>query len=253
MPREPGNPRLELHNRQCENFHRGNQVEWESIRDENTQNPNAGNGGDLVKHTVYLSTIRFLLTREPWKRDIRVRECRAGRGLYRLAPEHQWRKLLSCLLRDPGKDGNSVLLRDAQRAALQALGCWPDAPEQLQWYAGSAVTNTFALAQTGEGARSLDLYEKQPGTRQILRSVLHETGAAKSMRLGVLPSAENEKEFDGVRQVEENIPTWNRGDVVLLDPFKMKDQNERDSYGRIVDALIKRASAVTQNRPMVVT
>jgi hypothetical protein len=60
------------------------------------------------------------------------------------------------------------------------------------------------------------------------------------MRLCVLPSTENEKEFDGVRQVEENIPTWNRGDVVLLDPFKMKDQNERDTYGRIVDALITR-------------
>jgi len=79
------------------------------------------------------------------------------------------------------------------------------------------------------------------------------------MRLGVLPSAENEKEFDGVRQVEENIPTWNRGDVVLLDPFKMKDQNERDSYGRIVDALIDirpRRSPKTgqwwspENRPM---
>ncbi len=219
-----------------------NQVEWESVRDENTQNSNAGNGGDLVKHTVYLSTVRFLITREPWKREIRIRECHAGRGLYRLAPEHQWRKLLLCLFRDAGKHSNSVLLRDAQRAALQALGCWPDAPEQLEWYAGSAVTNAFALAQTGEGARSLDLYEKQPGTREVLRSVLHKTEAAQSIRLSVLPPNENEKEFDGVRHVEENMPAWNRGDVVLLDPFKMKDQNERDSYGRVVDALIRRAA-----------
>lgn len=48
----------------------------------NEQNRNAGNGGDLVKHTVYLATLDFLLKREPWHQGMRLRECHAGRGIY---------------------------------------------------------------------------------------------------------------------------------------------------------------------------
>jgi hypothetical protein len=84
----------------------------------------------------------------------------------------------------------------------------------LQWYAGSAVTNAFALAQTGDGRRSLNLYEQQPETRQVLRSVLQAVPVfSNGMQLRVPPSSENEKEFDGERHVEENISTWNRGDA----------------------------------------
>ena len=56
------------------------------IDDHNDQNHNAGNGGDLIKHTVYLTLLETLLEREPWRSEIRLRECHAGQRLQRSAP-----------------------------------------------------------------------------------------------------------------------------------------------------------------------
>ena len=58
---------------------------WQQLSDpENPENRNAGNGGDLCKHTVYLAILDYLLARPPWSEQLRVRECHAGRGMYRI-------------------------------------------------------------------------------------------------------------------------------------------------------------------------
>jgi hypothetical protein len=36
-------------------------MDFKPMDDPDKQNKNAGNGGDLVKHTVYLATLDFLL------------------------------------------------------------------------------------------------------------------------------------------------------------------------------------------------
>jgi len=122
---------------------------WRGQRDpENPENSNAGNGGDLVKHTVYLAVLNYLLAHSPWKEQLRVRECHAGRGMYRipsLDPAGR-RPLLTCLF-DPFDVDVGIPLHDLQRATQTALDVWPDHPDDLEWYSGSAVLNAWVLAR----------------------------------------------------------------------------------------------------------
>lgn len=218
-------------------------MDWATVEDQNIQNPNAGNGGDLVKHTVYLSTIGYLLSEQPWKQDLRIRECHAGRGIYRLGRWHQWRNALSALLSCP-KGEARVLLRDVERAVLEGLGCWPQSPDQLEWYAGSALLNGWALAQNANGKRVLDLYEKEPDTRSVLRGALGAAGFNDQIQLHVLPTVEDNMPFDGERYVEAWMQTWGKNDLVLLDPFarwrKKGHQHDRDLYASIIKGLVHR-------------
>ena len=74
-------------------------MSWQQLSDpENPGNPNASNGGDPCKHTVYLAVLDYLLARPPWSEQLRVRECHAGRGLYRV-PADGRRSSLQCLYR----------------------------------------------------------------------------------------------------------------------------------------------------------
>ena len=64
---------------------------WMLQTDQNRQNGNAGNGGDLVKHTVYLALLDELLKHEPWRSNLRLRECHAGReSTGRFGKQHVW-------------------------------------------------------------------------------------------------------------------------------------------------------------------
>src|SRR5271167_4312583 len=111
----------------------------------NIENRNAGNGGDLMKHTVYLVTLRFLLGHEPWRQGLRLRECHAGRGIYDIPEWDARRRLLSCFYANP-LDKNAVLLQRAQRNILGRLGCEPDGLRRLKWYVGSSLINVFTSA-----------------------------------------------------------------------------------------------------------
>lgn len=218
-------------------------MEWRSRQDINIQNPNAGNGGDLVKHTVYLATIHYLMAQQPWKQNIRVRECHAGRGIYRLQAGHHWRHVLSSLLSTP-RLVDPVLLRDTQRAILEALRCWPDVSDKVEWYAGSALMNACALAQDKAGSRMLDLYEYEPDTRRVLRSVLDMGTIAEGIQVNVLPESEDGVLFDGERHVESTMCAWTKGDLILLDPFakwrRQEHQSFRNVYAAIIEALLHR-------------
>ena len=47
---------------------------WRQLQDPmNPENKNAGNGGDMAKHTVYLTVLDFLLAHSPWSAEIRIR------------------------------------------------------------------------------------------------------------------------------------------------------------------------------------
>jgi len=121
-------------------------MNWKSLDDpENIENRNAGNGGDLVRHTVYLAVLRFLLGREPWSKGLVLRECHAGRGIYRIPATDPRLRLLLCLWTDP-EAGSEVLLHRAQRLVLGGLRCWRNPLDGFHWYAGSALINAFTLA-----------------------------------------------------------------------------------------------------------
>lgn len=219
---------------------------WKIMDDPaNIENRNAGNGGDLVKHTVYLSTLRFLLTHEPWSQGLYLRECHAGRGIYHIPNGDARCRLLSCLYSNPAST-DTILLQSNQSRILGALGCWPDVVEGLQWYAGSALINAFALADAHPGLHTLDLYEQQPQTRRILRSVLTNMNFQARLSVSVLSGEEQDQEFDGEAHIEDLIGGWGKRDVVLLDPFAMwrqsHHQRQRDRYGAIVDGILRRGA-----------
>jgi hypothetical protein len=217
-------------------------MNWKLIEDpDNRENKNAGNGGDLVKHTVYLATIRFLMGRKPWSDGLFLRECHAGRGMYRISDEPR-RNGLASLYSDPGEKGHPILLQSAQRDVLSALSCWPGADQAVAWYAGSALINAFAL-NDNPGVSSLDLYECMPETRRVLRSVLAE--AKLRVPATVLPVEEQDQNFDGEEYIKATVGRWGKQNLMLLDPFAMwrqaEHQAQRDRYGAIIDGLIARA------------
>jgi hypothetical protein len=220
-------------------------MSWRQLHDpENPENRNAGNGGDLVKHTVYLTTLDYLLARFPWSNELRVRECHAGRGMYAIPGDDARRPLLECLY-DPLDADVGVFLHDAQRASQSALGLWPANPAHFGWYSGSAVLNAWRLGLADAGNHRLELYEQAPATRRILRALFASPGLQLSrLDVRILPEPEDHRAFDGELHIENNISAWSCQDLVLLDPFAMwrqdQDQLRRDHYGRIIDSLVDR-------------
>jgi hypothetical protein len=195
---------------------------WRDLVDDNPENASAGSSDDLVKHTVYLAALAWLLERAPWRRGMRLRECHAGRGVYRL-PEGDPRRALSAdLLR------TDLLLAGAQRDALDAL----DAGKG--WYAGSALLVARLLARAG--IHRYEGYEWFPATRRVLASVLRE-GAALDANV---PLAGEDARFDGESHLAMRMASFGLEDVVLLDPFGLwlreKHAFRRARYRRILEA-----------------
>jgi hypothetical protein len=218
---------------------------WRQLHDpDNPENGNAGNGGDLGKHTVYLAVLDYLLARSPWSTELRVRECHAGRGMYRIPAGNIRRPLLECLYNPLGADV-AVLLHDVQRASQSALAVWPAALADFEWYSGSAVVNAWRLGTAQAGRHQLELYELAAETRAVLRAVFAAPGLQlPSVGVRILPEPEDHGDFDGELHIERSIATWNAQDLVLLDPFAMwrqaQDQPRRNRYRRIVERLTAR-------------
>lgn len=186
----------------------------------NPENRNAGNGGDLVKHCVYLSFLQSLLRRPPWHDGLRLHECHAGRGMYRIDPGDPRRALLANLT-----DG---VLATAQTHAREALSLDSD------WYAGSALLNLMTLTTNG-GTHRYTGYEWAPDTRRILGGVLAEAGGSVET---LVPGGDDR--CDGETIIADELATMSERDVILLDPFGLwqrpKLAERRARYRRIFEA-----------------
>ena len=210
-----------------------------STNDRNDQNRNAGNGGDLIKHTVYMALLETLIERAPWRSEIRLRECHAGRGLYLTTPENEW---LAWSLLTEAKE--SPLAR-SQRSALSVLGLSvPRHPGAL--YAGSALLNLMVAA--GAQKALAEFYESKPRTREILKAVLHEsTPDAPGLTISV--PGRSRRTFDGEAHIAASVKGWDERDVILLDPFNMwrqrKHQRQRDVFREILVGAVANRCPVT--------
>jgi hypothetical protein len=216
-------------------------VSWKSLTDTNVENRNAGNGGDLVKHTVYLVTLQFLLKHPPWNQGMRLRECHAGRGIYKIARGDSRLRTFSALFSKTSVA--PLVLVETQRKILRHLGCWPDSANGVHWYAGSALMNALTLAHAESHVHEVDLYEWEPETRRILRAVVKDMPVESQVELRILPGEEKDQPFDGEAYIEEQIGEWHKQDVILLDPFAMwrqaSDQSKRNRYGAIVNRFLQ--------------
>jgi len=204
----------------------------------------AGNGGDLVKHTVYLAVLDYLTEREPWGDGIRLRECHAGKGFYRAKDEPR-RRLLRCLF-DPINSSDGPALHNAQRENQLALGTWPTRLDDPRlFYSGSAALNAWALSRGSRGSHHrLELYEQAPGTRAALRDLF--AALEKSLHglnVTIFPEQEDGQPFDGEVYIEQMMARWGEQDAILLDPFAKwsgstdRDRTLRRVYRRIFDQL----------------
>ena len=54
----------------------------------NRQNSNAGNAGDLLKHSAYLALLDELVSREPWRYELHIVEAHSGKGVYASTSSH---------------------------------------------------------------------------------------------------------------------------------------------------------------------
>jgi hypothetical protein len=218
-------------------------VPWRTLTDiGNLENQNAGNGGDLGKHTVYLTILDYLLDQEPWATRLRVRECHAGRGLYEIPTGDLRRPRLECLY-EPLHGEAEIPLHNVERDSQTALDVWPQQRDAPHWYSGSAIVNAWCMKNACHGNHLLELYELAPKTRAILRAVFADPGFQLSrVTVRMLPEPEDGRDFDGELHIEHSIASWASQDLILLDPFAMwrlrRHQCLRDRYRRIFAQLL---------------
>jgi hypothetical protein len=134
------------------------------------------------------------------------------------------------------------LLLEAQKAILSQLGC-ANSVNGDQWYAGSALLNSYTLAHAKSCFHMVDLYEWDPETRQKLRDITKEMQFESRVGLSIPAETQPNCCFDGEAYIKEKILEWDKRDLVLLDPFAMwrqpSDQLKRDCYAAIIDRMLQ--------------
>jgi hypothetical protein len=130
------------------------------------QDKNAGNSGDLVKHTVYLAILNYLARDE---KKAHIVEAHGGKGVYVSSNPHLRRA------REAAQYSTSVLGR-AQAACFSAppsgLGVIADLADQEVAYAGSGALHANAVANGL--ADSLELLDTDAGVRVVADRVFSE-------------------------------------------------------------------------------
>ena len=133
------------------------------------QNENAGNGGDVIKHSVYLAVLDELREHERWREQLHVLETHAGKGVYAPAA-----KEYVAAANDPA-------MRRSKLCAAQerAFACAPDGLGSVDGmkagerpYAASAVLHAFALRDVPR--KSLELMDRDGGVTDTLTRVFDE-------------------------------------------------------------------------------
>ena len=133
------------------------------------QNKNAGNGGDVIKHSVYLAMLDELRRHERWREQLHVLETHAGKGVYAPAAKEYV------------KAANDPAMRRSKLCAAQerAFACAPDGLGSVDGmkagerpYAASAVLHAFALRDVPR--KSLELMDSDGGATGTLKQVFDE-------------------------------------------------------------------------------
>ncbi len=200
------------------------------LTSESRQNKNAGNSGDLLKHSAYLALAHELVRRSPWRDELRVLEAHAGKGVYAATSSH-----LRTARSLPGY-GESPLGRaqaDAFADPPAGLGQITGLAEDELPYAGSAVLHALELA--GVPRRTLILMDHDLEVRETLSRVFEEPAlrpAASGLEL-VDPGERSEPSVLQSLEDGRYLPTY----VLHFDPFAfvMKPNGEvRSTYGRLI-------------------
>ena len=209
------------------------------------QDRNAGNGGDIVKHSVYLALLDALRGRDRrWCRELHVVEAHAGRGVYVVPATREYAKTV----RLDRAMRQSKLCAAQERAFMQVpegLGSIEGVRENECPYAASAVLH--ALALRGVPTKSLLLLDRAPHVTATLTRVLDEPaflGFRPPPRVLCPNSSSEEVILDFFQRA-----CFGGHHVVHLDPFAFvtskEHAQERTRYAELLRTADRRVASKT--------
>ncbi len=196
------------------------------------QNKNAGNSGDLVKHSSYLALLHQMVSHPAWSDEIHITEAHAGKGVYAATSAHL---RTACTI--PGY--RTSPLGVAQAVAFskppEGLGEILDLQPNELPYAGSAVIHGLELRRLR--SRNLTLMDHDGAVRATVDRVYQEPALASlssDVHL-VDPGRSSEPLVLASLRRGEYSPA----DVVHFDPFAFvmdRDDDKRRMYNELITA-----------------
>ena len=196
------------------------------------QNANAGNGGDIIKHSIYLALLDALRERDPWRHALHVVEAHAGKGVYVPAAEAYVRAVEDSTMQ---RSALGAAQRKAFRPAPHGLGSIEGTQDgKLQAYAASAVLHAFALYDLPE--KSLLLMDSD---RRVTATLTHVFGEAAFCGFDPPPRVlRTESSSEEVVLDDLKGSCFGEHHVVHLDPFAFvvgeKHEHERERYAKLL-------------------
>ena len=191
------------------------------------QNQNAGNGGDLVKHSVYLA---LLDTFRAGHRELHVMEAHAGKGVYVPAAEEYARAAKDTAVR---KSVLGTAQENAFRPAPDGLGSIEGTRDGEYAYAASAVLHAFALRDLPK--KSLLLMDSDPSATATLTRLFDEPAF---LRFDPRPRVHTEAPSEEALINRFHRSCFGENHIVHLDPFAFVVSGEhapdRERYAKLL-------------------
>ena len=209
------------------------------------QNPNAGNGGDVIKHSVYLAVLDELRKHERWREQLHVLETHAGKGVYAPAA-----KEYDAVANDPDPTMQRSKLYAAQERAFgrapDGLGSVDGMNAGERPYAASAVIHAFALHDVPR--KSLVLMDRDGGVTDTLMRVFNEPAFRRFRPPPRVQRTESSSEQALIELLEQ--PSRLGGNhVVHLDPFAFvissRHAEKRKRYAKLLHEADRRVECNT--------
>ncbi len=193
------------------------------------QDANAGNAGDLVKHSVIVQTLATLLRQEPWSSRLQLFECHAGRGVYQ-PQDGDERNLENVrrLLR-----AENLLLARQQWNVLERLGYDHAGIADGRSYAGSACLSAALLS---DPKHYTHFYEKDKEVSTGLQSWVH-----------CLKTDADVLACNGEAAIARICGRMDSRCLIVLDPFSISGKATTAAYSSIL-----RAAAAKRSAPLLV-
>lgn len=211
------------------------------LRSASDQNKNAGNGGDVIKHSVYLAVLDELRKHKRWREQLHVLETHAGKGVYAPAA-----KEYAAAADDPA-------MRQSKLCAAQARAfeCAPDGLGSVDGmnagerpYAASAVIHAFALRDVRR--KSLVLMDHDGRVTDTLKRVFNEPAFRRFCPPPCVQRTESSSE-QALIDLLGNRRALGGNHLVHLDPFAFvigrRHAQERERYAKLLyeaDRRVKR-------------
>ena len=192
------------------------------------QNKNSGNGGDLIKHSVYLAVLDVVRAS---RRAVHVVEGHAGKGVYVPAAEEYGRVANN---RGARRSVLGIAQGNAFRPPPNGLGPIEGARDAEYAYAASAVLHAFALRDLPD--KSLLLMDRDPDATATLTHLIGEPaflGFDPRPRVLCTESPSEEVLLDGFQRSR-----FGEDHIVHVDPFAFVTSKEhardRERYAKLL-------------------